>query len=307
MYFPVSGAEANPLVLLLVAFLISFATAPAGISGAFLLLPFQVSILGFTEPAVSATNLVYNVVATLGGIYSYIREGRMMWPLVWTVSVGTIPGIFVGAILRVRYFSDPAIFKALVGTVLLYLGLRMLHGAIFLPLRRWIQTRVIGGSSRRQPASSTPDPIRARKSKRAAARSFEMKPVFLLSLAVGVVGGIYGVGGAAIIAPFLVAILGLSAIEIAGAVLMSTFVTSIAGIAAFEMLAAAGVGGDMEVSPDWLLGAVLGAGGLAGTYAGARVQKHLPETLIKTLLATLVLILGLTYLLQLLLGIWRSG
>jgi hypothetical protein len=40
----------------------------AGISGAFLILPFQMSVLGFVTPSVSATNFLYNVVGTPGGI-----------------------------------------------------------------------------------------------------------------------------------------------------------------------------------------------------------------------------------------------
>ena len=38
--FPVSGVEVNPLVPLLVAFVVSALTAPAGVSGAFLLVSF---------------------------------------------------------------------------------------------------------------------------------------------------------------------------------------------------------------------------------------------------------------------------
>ena len=37
---------------------------PVGISGAVLLLPFQVSVLGTPSPAVTPTNLLYNVVST---------------------------------------------------------------------------------------------------------------------------------------------------------------------------------------------------------------------------------------------------
>jgi uncharacterized protein len=237
VYFPVSGIEANPLILLLVAFLISFVTAPAGISGAFLLLPFQVSILGFTGPAVSSTNLVYNVTATFGGIYGYIREDRMMWPLVWMISAGTIPGVFVGAILRIRYFSDLAMFKTFVGTVLLYLGVRMLRATISSTFQRRTEPRVDEYLSRTSETPHTLNPTRPRQAKHAPSRYFALRKTFLLSLAVGVIGGIYGVGGAAIIAPFLVAILGLSITEIAGAAFMSTLITSVAGIAAFEMLA----------------------------------------------------------------------
>ena len=50
MVFPVSGVEVNPLILPLIALVISTFTSMGGISGAFLLLPFQISILNFTSP-----------------------------------------------------------------------------------------------------------------------------------------------------------------------------------------------------------------------------------------------------------------
>src|SRR5215210_553260 len=142
MYFSGPGVEVNPLFPLLVAFLVSALTAPAGVSGAFLLLPFQVSVLGFTSPAVSPTNLIYNVVATPGGIYRYVRERRVVWPLVWTVVLGTLPGVFIGAVLRVRYLADPRAFKVFVGFVLLYLGARLLleaSGALAIPYGRLLR------------------------------------------------------------------------------------------------------------------------------------------------------------------------
>lgn len=109
---------------MLVAFLVSTLTAPAGVSGAFLLLPFQVS---FTSPAVSPTNLVYNVFATPGSVYRYVREGRVVWPLAWAVILGTISGVFVGALLRVTLLSDPDAFEVFVDLVLLYFGTRLLY------------------------------------------------------------------------------------------------------------------------------------------------------------------------------------
>jgi uncharacterized membrane protein YfcA len=52
-----------------VGFLIALATTPAGVSGAALLLPVQVSILGVPSPAVTPTNLLFNVVAVPGGLW----------------------------------------------------------------------------------------------------------------------------------------------------------------------------------------------------------------------------------------------
>lgn len=47
MLFPVSGVEVNPLLPPSVASVISIFISRGGVSGAFLLLPFQVSVLNF--------------------------------------------------------------------------------------------------------------------------------------------------------------------------------------------------------------------------------------------------------------------
>jgi uncharacterized protein len=44
---------------------------PADISGAVLLLPFQVSVLGTPDPAVTPTNLLDNAIATPGAVYQH--------------------------------------------------------------------------------------------------------------------------------------------------------------------------------------------------------------------------------------------
>lgn len=302
MYFPGSGVETNPLFPLLAALAISLLTTPAGVSGAFLLLPFQVSVLGFTNPAVSPTNLIYNVVATPGGVYRYVREGRVAWALALLVALGALPGMLIRAVLRVTFFSDPTAFKVFVGLMLLYLGGRLLYGA--LPRS---SGRERTGQELKTPAHRRPVGGEAVRTLEVSWRrmgygfgdksySFGTVPVFLLSLAVGVIGGIYSIGGGSIIAPFLVAVFGLPVHTIAGAELVGTFVTSVAGVAFFEALSVTSLVGAQSVAPDWLLGAVLGIGGLAGTYVGARVQKYLPDLWIRVVLGVLVTLLASSYL-----------
>jgi uncharacterized membrane protein YfcA len=291
--FPASGVEVNPLIPLLVAFAVSALTAPAGVSGAFLLLPLQVSVLGFTSPAVSPTNLVYNIVATPGGVYRYVREGRVVWPLAWVVIMGTLPGAFVGAVLRVTVLSDPRSFEVFVGLVLLYFGIRLLYGVLAsgITLREGTGT---GPSTVRVVAAS---PLRVEYEYGGKSYAFGTPAIFVLSLGVGVIGGIYSIGGGSIIAPFLVTVFGLPVYTVAGATLIGTFVTSVAGVAFYELLAATGFGGGVPVAPDWLLGITLGVGGLAGTYAGARMQRHVPERLIRGVLGAMVTLLALKYIL----------
>ena len=96
IHFPVSGVEIPLFIPPAVAFVISFFTSMAGISGAFLILPFQVSVLGFTAPSVSATNFLYNVVGTPGGVWRYARERRLVWPLAGSIIAGTLQGVDAG-------------------------------------------------------------------------------------------------------------------------------------------------------------------------------------------------------------------
>jgi hypothetical protein len=127
--------------------------------------------------------------------------------------------------------------------------------------------------------------------------SFSPSVVFAVALVVGVIGGIYGIGGGAIIAPFVVSFFSLPVYTVAGAALAGTFVTSIVGVLFFLGLGASGAT-SAPVSPDWLLGLLFGIGGLAGTYCGARLQRYLPERLIRAVLGTLVTALALRYIVQ---------
>jgi uncharacterized membrane protein YfcA len=294
VHFPVSGVDCPVWVPPLVAFAVSSFTAAVGVSGAFLLLPFQVSVLGFVSPGVSPTNLIFNIVATPGGVYRYGREGRMAWPLAWAVVAGTLPGVFLGAIIRIRYLPDVRSFKVFAGCVLLYLGARLL----------WQTLSRAGGVPHRPLARGAPGSAVEMKSVSVGRVEYEFlgkpysfKPgvLLLLGLAVGLIGGIYGIGGGALIAPFLVAVLGLPVYTTAGACLFATWATSIAGVVFFELLGFTSLGTGVAARPDWALGALFGAGGLAGAYAGARLQRFLPERGIRLVLGALVLALALGY------------
>lgn len=58
--------------------------------------------------------------------------------------------------------------------------------------------------------------------------SFSVPILLFYSIAVGLVGGIYGIGGGAIIAPFLVSVFHLPIYTVAGATLAATFVNALA-------------------------------------------------------------------------------
>jgi Sulfite exporter TauE/SafE len=102
------------VVALAAAYFIALVTTPAGISGAVLLLPFQVSVLATPSPAVTPTNLLYNVVATPGALYRYWRQGQTGGRLALVLIAGTLPGVIAGSVIRVKLIPGPHVFALVV-------------------------------------------------------------------------------------------------------------------------------------------------------------------------------------------------
>jgi uncharacterized protein len=245
-----------------IAFCIAVFTTPVGVSGAVFLVPVQISILHTPSPAVTPTNLLYNLIAIPGALLRFHREERLVGPLTRLLVLGTLPGVIAGAVIRVELLSGSQAFLLVVGAVLT-------------PLGAWL-------AFARAPAPAG-SPGRNRR-----------RQIVVLSLAVGTIGGIYGIGGGSILGPILVGF-GFSVLEVAPAALAATFLTSIAGILTYGVLS---IGGNGDIAPDWALGIGMGLGGLAGAYLGVRLQTQLPENLLRRGLGALALALGLRYALQ---------
>ena len=248
------------VVALVAAFAVAVITTPAGVSGAVLLLPFQVSVLGTPSPSVTPTNLLYNVVACPGAMWRYWRQGQTGGTLTWLLLAGTLPGVVAGSVIRVYVLPGPVVFDFVVAAVLIPLGTWLaLAPASHATTGRARLPRVVTG---------------------------------LLAAVAGCVGGIYGIGGGSVLSPILVAD-GQPPALVAPASLSSTFVTSLAGVVTFSILSVHQHG---SVAPDWPTGIALGAGGLAGGYAGARLHARMPEKLIRRLLALVVVAIGIRFL-----------
>jgi len=316
MYFPTAGIEVTPWVPPLVALVISFFTSMGGVSGAFLILPFQMSFLGYTNPSVSATNQLFNIVAIPSGAYRYIREGRMVWPLTWVVIIGTLPGVFIGAFVRIVCLPNPKNFKLFAAAVLLYIGVRMIWGLLrkapagtnkassekrFQELVRQYRKRQDaseGNGSHTLPAVRITHFNFNRLGYEFYGEQFDIPiwGIFALSFIVGIVGGIYGIGGGAIMAPFFVSFFRLPVYTVAGAALMGTFITSVAGVAFYQGIAP--FYPNMSIAPDWSLGILFGVGGMCGMYLGARCQKFVPAKAIKWMLSGIIVFTAFKYILD---------
>lgn len=234
---------------------------PAGISGAFLLLPVQVQLLHVPQPAVSATNLLFNVVSAPAGSAAFYRRGRLDRDLSVALCLGTTPGVVVGVLLRCTWLSDPDRFGLVAGVMLAGLGLRTLLDVL--------------------------------RPQRTAPPRADLPPSWRLTTVgavTGVLGGIYGIGGAAIIVPWLTTIERIPIGRVAGAGLVATSVTSVVGLATFALAELVGIG-DAD-APQWLNGIALGIGGIVGAGVGARIQPRVPVRLLRILIGVAAVVAG---------------
>ena len=245
----------------LAGLLVATVTTPAGVSGAVLLLPVQVSLLGVPSPAVTPTNLIFNLFATPSGVLRYRRLQResIASPLATRLLAGTVPGVVVGAVVRVEWLSGQQAFYVAAGAVLAVLGAMLVV---------------------RQPvASDTP---------------LRLAVIPPIAAGVGVIGGIYGIGGGSFLAPILI-LGGYTAYAVAPAALLSTLAASVVGLATFVIL---GITSDSakHIAPDWGVGIAAGAGGLVGAYVGASLQSRIPERRLRRLLGWIALVIAARYL-----------
>ena len=206
------------------------------------------------------------------------------------IVAGIIPGVLVGYHIRIKFFPDPKSFKLFVGFVLLLVALKLIKDA-------WAKNT--GGQEN---SCSLEDRVnnvelglkKTRFDFRKATHAFPTGGMLGLAFIVGIVGGVYGIGGGSIIAPFLITFFKLPVYAIAGAVLLGTFISSAAGIAFYSLIPLNG-----EVAPpDWMLGILFGAGGLLGMYFGAKMQKYVSEKWIKLILGIIVFMIASRYVLK---------
>ncbi|MCS6786702.1 MAG: sulfite exporter TauE/SafE family protein [Thiobacillaceae bacterium] len=281
-HFALSGVQTWLWLPPLAAFGISLVCSMVGVSGAFLLMPLQMSLFGFASPAASATNLVYNLVALPGAMLRFAREGRLMLSMALLIAAGCAPGVLAGAWLRTHHLAERAAFEPFVAAVLAWVAWRL-----------WLDVRHGGGPPT---AGRVHDGVLDRRALRfdygGQTHVQPILPLLGLSFLVGVVGTAYGIGGGALIAPLLVALYRLPIHAIAGATLTATWITSALGLGAYAVLPAPA---QVATTPDWALGVAFGVGGLAGASLGARLQRRMPGRALKGLMAVIVTALAAFY------------
>ncbi|WP_411977859.1 TSUP family transporter [Streptomyces phaeochromogenes] len=144
---------------------IATVTAPVGVSGAVFLLPIQLSVFGVPTPQSPRPTCctTSSPDPEPGALWRYRRDGALRGDLARRLVLGTLPGVVLGAAIRVFALPGPSVFRLLIAALLLPLGL-------------WLCLRALTPARRRPPPTG------------------ELSPRTLtgLALAVGVVGVVGG-------------------------------------------------------------------------------------------------------------------
>src|SRR6187200_1340405 len=112
----------DALLGVLIAFAIATFSTPVGVSGAVFLVPVQVSVLSVPSPSLTPTNLLYNLIAIPGALRQFAHQGRLGGRLMKLLLLGTLPGVVVGAVIRVELLAGANAFLFVIAAVLVPLG-----------------------------------------------------------------------------------------------------------------------------------------------------------------------------------------
>ncbi len=282
MYFPVSGIEIAWYIPPLSTAVLSFFMSMAGVSGAFLLLPFQVIVLGYNSPSVSATNHFYNIVATPNGIYRFYKEKRLLAPLARDMLYGSITAMFFATIVRSFFLNDPDLFNKFAACLLLYLTYHMIKDTF---------NKDTATEKPKDPYSlELIEDTKTTTSFRFDGKeyTYSRKKMILASGLISSIGGIYGVGGGVFFAPLLISYFKLPIYISAAANLLSTLMCAIVSVILYFILS--NMYPEMQLQPDYLLGALFGIGGVIGMTLGSRTQKFVSARFINILIICVLII-----------------
>ena len=281
VYLPIAEVQINVVLILFVSFIIGFLSGLFGVGGGFLMTPFLI-FMGI-PPAYAVANEANNILAssTSGTITHWFKK-TMDLKIGWMIIGGGLIGTAFG-ILTFGYFKNINKIDIVITLAYMYVlaivGSFMLRDGIMeidrikkkVTIKKKLHTHYwIHGL-----------PFRTRF-KTSKVYESALVPI-LLGLLVGFVAAIIGVGGAFLMIPAMIYLIGMPTKLVPGTSLFVTiFVTGFVVVShsfAYNTI-------------DLVLVLILITGSIAGVQTGQKVGQRLQGSELKTLLALLMLSVG---------------
>jgi uncharacterized membrane protein YfcA len=226
----------------------------SGVGGGVFFVPLLALALGYPVPlAVGTSKAVVAVVTSFGGI-AYMRRGMASAREVAPIVAAMLPSSAAGAWLVA--YVDPRLIEVVVGSFVAFYGARLVYRSLRPP------SSPAGGE---------------RRGGRGAAVKLAAGAV------AGLIAGLTGTGGGAVLVPILTGVLGMRLKE---AVAASTLAIFPGSVAAAAVHAATG-------TVDARLWALLAPGAAAGALLGPRIVASIRVSWLRPLVGSVLLLVGL--------------
>jgi hypothetical protein len=281
VYLPIAEVQINVILILFVSFIIGFLSGLFGVGGGFLMTPFLI-FMGI-PPAFAVANEANNILAsstsaTLTHWFKKTVDLKMGWFIIGGGSVGTILGIIIFS-----YFKEIGKIDLIITLAYMYvlaiLGSFMLRDGV-LEIDRMKKKIIIKKKLHTHYwIHGLPFRIRFKTS-----QLYESAIVpIILGLFVGFIAAIMGVGGAFLMVPAMIYLIGMPTKLVPGTSLFVTiFITGfVVALHAFSYN-----------TIDLVLVLILITGSIAGVHSGQKAGQRLQGSQLKTLLALLMLGVG---------------
>tara|TARA_B110001454_G_scaffold52899_1_gene51728 strand:- start:364 stop:1452 length:1089 start_codon:yes stop_codon:yes gene_type:complete len=281
-FLPIAEVYVNLPLIFILSLVVGVLSGLFGVGGGFLMTPFLI-FLG-VPPAYAVPNEANNILGTsISGSTTHYLKGTLDYKMGLMIVIGGVVGTILG-IITFSYFKDIGKINivislsymyilAIVGTIMLVQGVTEIDRA-----RRKIITKKklhshfwIHGL-----------PFRMRFKKSQLYES-AFTPI-IIGLVVGFIAAIMGVGGAFILVPAMIYIIGMPTRLIPGTSLFVTIFVS----AIVTVLHAFNYG-----SIDLALVMILIVGSILGVQVGQKLSEKVDSTQFKTILAALLLLVGI--------------
>ncbi len=282
VYLPIAEVSVNIVIILSLSFIVGLLSGLFGVGGGFLMTPFLIFI--GIPPIYAVPNEANNILASsVSGSLTHWFKNTLDYKMGFYIVIGGVAGTILG-ILTFTYFKEIGKINliislsymyvlAIVGTLMLIEGVAEIDRArkkIILKKKLhkhyWIHGR----------------PLRVRFQKSKLYES-AFTPI-ILGLIVGFIASIMGVGGAFLLVPAMIYIIGMPTKLVPGTSLFVTiFITAIVTILhAFNYQ-----------SIDLILVIILIIGSIVGVQIGQKIGQYLDSSELKTLMAILLLVVGI--------------
>ena len=279
IFLPVAGISINIWILIGAGSLVGFLSGLLGVGGGFLLTPILM-LIGIPPTVAAASDSCQIVASSSSGVSAHFRLGNVDFKMGITLLTGGLIGAGLGVeiikVLRALGNADSLI------TITYIVMLGAVGGSMFVASMRNLRRGPMVGKAHRP--ASRPGILKRLPLQvyfpRSNVRHSLLVP-FFLCIVVGALASIMGVGGAFMMVPMMVYLLGMPAHVAVGTSLFQTLFTC-AGVTYMQSTA--------NHTVDLVLALLLAAGSTIGAQAGARLTRFLRGDQLLIILASLALL-----------------